>query len=292
MHWTARRERFRRLIQGERCLHPGSVFDPISARIAEDLGFELGMFAGSVASLAVLGAPDLILLSLTEFAAQAYRICRAGNLPLLVDADHGYGNALNVKRTVEELETAGVAALTIEDTDLPQPFGELGKTRLVSIAEGVGKMRAALAGRQDPSLIIAGRTSAPQVSDIADTVARAKAYAEAGVDALFFVGVRTRDQLEAIASAVAIPIFLGGTGPELSDTAYLAAKGVRVALQGHQPFMAAVQATYATLKALREGTPPGKLAGVAGGELMKQATRDADYAAWSRRFLGGEGESG
>ena len=77
MHWTARRERFRQLIQGPRCIHPGSVFDPISARIAEDLGFEAGMFAGSVASLAVLGAPDLILLSLTEFAAQAYRICRA-----------------------------------------------------------------------------------------------------------------------------------------------------------------------------------------------------------------------
>ena len=292
MHWTDRRERYRATIGGNACIHPGSVYDAISARIAEEIGFEIGMFAGSIASLTVLGAPDLIVLTLTEFAAQAYRICRAGNLPLLVDADHGYGNALNVKRTVAELETAGVAALTIEDTDLPQPFGELGKTRLVSIAEGVGKMQAALAGRQDPSLIIAGRTSAAQVTDLADTVARAKAYAAAGVDALFFVGVRTREQLEAIAGAVAIPIFLGGIGPELSDTAYLAAKGVRVALQGHQPFMAAVRATYDTLKALRDGTPPGKLAGVAGPELMKQVTRDADYAAWSRHFLGGEGESG
>src|ERR1700685_990494 len=112
MHWTYRRRRFRALLSGTRCVHPGSVFDPISARIAEDLGFEVGMFAGSVASLAVLGAPDLIVLTLSEFAAQAYRICRAGNLALLVDADHGYGNALNAKRTVEELETAGVAALT------------------------------------------------------------------------------------------------------------------------------------------------------------------------------------
>jgi carboxyvinyl-carboxyphosphonate phosphorylmutase len=288
MHWTARRERFRSLIQGPRCIHPGSVFDPISARIAEDLGFEAGMFAGSVASLAVLGAPDLILLSLSEFAAQAYRICRAGNLPLLVDADHGYGNALNVKRTVEELETAGVAALTIEDTELPQPFGALGDTRFVSIAEGVGKMQAALAGRQDPSLVIAGRTSAMAVTGIADTVARAKAYAAAGVDALFFVGVRTREQLEAIASAVSIPIFLGGAGPELSDLDYLSAKGVRVALQGHQPFMAAVQATHDTLKALRQGTPPGKLTGVAGADLMKQVTRDRDYTAWSQQFLGGK----
>src|SRR5271170_4894157 len=103
MNWTSRRERFRAILSGARCVHPGSVSDPISARIAEDLGFETGIFAGSVASLAVLGAPDLILLTLTEFAAQAYRIGRASSLPLLVDADHGYGNALNVKRTVEEL---------------------------------------------------------------------------------------------------------------------------------------------------------------------------------------------
>src|SRR3984893_12252773 len=95
MNWTPRRERLRALLAGPRCVYPGSVFDPISARIAEDLGFEVGMFAGSVASLAVLGAPDLIVLTLTEFAAQAYRICRAGNLALLVAADHGYGNVLN-----------------------------------------------------------------------------------------------------------------------------------------------------------------------------------------------------
>jgi len=287
MHWTARRERFRSLIEGARCIHPGSVSDPISARIAEDLGFEVGMFAGSVASLAVLGAPDLIQLTLSEFAAQAYRICRAGNLPLLVDADHGYGNALNVKRTVEELETAGVAALTIEDTDLPQPFGTGGAARLIPIAEGVGKMQAALAGRQDRSLVIAGRTSAMSITGLADTVARAKAYTAAGVDALFFVGIKTRAELEAISGAVSIPIFLGGAGPELSDPAYLASQRVRIALQGHQPYMAAVKATYDTLKALRDGTPPGKLTGIADAALMKQVTRDADYAGWMQRFLGG-----
>ena len=111
MHWTDRRERFRAVLLGTECVHPGSVFDPISARIAEELGFEIGMFAGSIASFTVLGVPDLIVLTLTEFAAQAYRINRAGKLPLLVDADHGYGNALNVMRTIQELETAGVAAV-------------------------------------------------------------------------------------------------------------------------------------------------------------------------------------
>src|SRR5208337_5526161 len=113
MNWTERRERFRALLSGNRCVHPGSVYDAISARIAEDLGFEAGMFAGSIGSLSVLGAPDIIVLTLTEFAAQAYRINRAGKLPLMVDADHGYGNALNVMRAVQELETAGVAALSI-----------------------------------------------------------------------------------------------------------------------------------------------------------------------------------
>ena len=123
MDWTDRRERLRAIIAGPRCIYPGSVFDAISARIAEDLGFEAGMFAGSIASFTVLGAPDIVMLTLTEFAQQAYRINRAGKLPLLVDADHGYGNALNVKRTVEELETAGVAGLTIEDTPLPTSLG-------------------------------------------------------------------------------------------------------------------------------------------------------------------------
>src|SRR5712672_1940199 len=131
MHWTGRRERFRALLTAKTSVHPASVFDAISARIALDLGYEMGMFAGSVASLAVLGAPDIVVLTLTEFAGQAYRISRGADLPILVDADHGYGNALSVKRTVEELETAGVAALTIEDTLLPPGFGGTGKGRLI-----------------------------------------------------------------------------------------------------------------------------------------------------------------
>ncbi len=286
MNWTDRRARFRAVLAGDRCVHPGSVFDPLSARIAEDLGFEIGMFAGSVASLAVLGAPDLIVLTLSEFADQAYRINRAGNLPLLVDADHGYGNALNVKRTVEELETSGVAALTIEDTVLPRPYGE-DRPALVSIDEGVGKMKAALAGRQDPNLVIVGRTSALSITSVEDAIARARAYEDAGVDAMFLVGTRTRAQLEAVAAAIQIPIILGGAGAELADPAYLAANRVRVSLQGHQPIMAAVQAVHDTLKALRQGTPPAKLAGVASAELMKRVTRDADYTRWTRDFLGG-----
>ncbi len=285
MRWSKRRKAFREILAGGRCVHPGSVFDPISARIAEDLGFELGMFAGSVASMTVLGAPDLIVLTLTEFAAQAKRICRAGELPLLVDADHGYGNALNVQRTVEELEIAGVAGLSIEDTELPQRFGAGGQTRLLSVEEGAGKMRAALSGRRDPDLAIAGRTSAVSLTGVEDAIARAGAYEAAGVDAIFLVGVKTRAQLEAISAAVGLPLILGGAGPELMDLDYLSARGVRVCLQGHQPFMAAVQAVHDTLKALRAGTPPKELAGVAAAETMKRVTRDADYRRWMTEFL-------
>ena len=283
--WSERRSRLRAVLSGNQCVHPGSVFDPISARIAEDLGFEVGMFAGSIASFTVLGAPDIIVLTLSEFADQAHRICRAGNLPLLCDADHGYGNALNVMRTVEELETAGVAALSIEDTALPQPFGSQGKPQLLSVEEGVGKMRAALEARRDPDLAICGRTSAASVTGVADAIVRAKAYAAVGVDAIFLVGVKTRADLDAIAAEIKLPLILGGAGKEVIDLAYLGQRGVRVCLQGHQPFMAAVQAVYDTLHALRAGTPPDKLQGVAPEALMQRVTRGDDYSRWAREFL-------
>jgi carboxyvinyl-carboxyphosphonate phosphorylmutase len=286
MHpFSERRARLRAILSGDRCVYPGSVFDPMSARIAEDLGFEVGMLAGSIASLTVLGAPDQIVLTLTEFADQARRICRAGRLPLLCDADHGYGNALNVMRTVEELEAAGVAALSIEDTALPQPFGSQGKAQLIALEEGVGKMRAALAARRDPQLVIAGRTSAAGITGVEDAIRRVQAYAAAGVDALFLVGVRSRADLESIAAAVRLPIILGGAGKELRDLDYLARQRVRVCLQGHQPFMAAVRAVHDTLATLRSGTPPEQLTGVADDALMKRAMRAEDYERWGKDWL-------
>jgi carboxyvinyl-carboxyphosphonate phosphorylmutase len=285
MNCNSRRQKLRAVFAGETCIHPGSVYDPISARVAEDLGFEAGMFAGSVASLTVLGAPDLIVLTLSEFAEQAHRICRAGELPLIVDADHGYGNALNVRRTVEELETAGVACLTIEDTLLPKRFGE-GSTEFLSLDEAVGKMKAAVDARQDAAMIVLGRTGTVGPNGVDDGIRRAAAYLDAGVDGIMFVGVKTRAELETIARVIEAPIMLGGSGPELKDPAYLSGCGVRVSLQGHQPFMAAVQAMHDCLKALRGGTPPAQLEGVASSELMQQLSRDANYRKWQDDYLG------
>ena len=286
MRFDNRRKKFRSILNGDRCVYPGSVFDPISSRIAEDIGFEVGMFAGSIASFTVLGAPDVIVLTLSEFAQQAQRINRSSELPLMVDADHGYGNALNVKRTVEELEMAGVSGMSIEDTELPQPFGSVGHTKLLSISEGVGKMKAALDGRQDPNLVIAGRTSAPGVTNIEDALERAIAYEKVGVDAIFLVGVKTKEQLEKISNVISIPIILGGGGSsDLMDLDYLSAKNVRICLQGHQPFSAAVKAIYDTMKALREGTPPDELQGIASAELMGKVTNKNDYENMFDKYL-------
>jgi carboxyvinyl-carboxyphosphonate phosphorylmutase len=284
MQWTASRETFRKILSGNECIRPASVFDPLSARVAEHLGFELAMFAGSTASLTVLGAPDLVLLTATEFVQQAQRICRAMSLPLLVDADHGYGNALNVARTIYELGTVGIAAATIEDTILPTPFGANGKAGLITIEEGVGKMRAALAGRPDRAFAVVGRTSAPMISSIDDTVARLRAYEAAGVDALFIVGLKSHAGLSAISTATKLPLILGNVAGEL-EGADLNAHRVRICLQGHLPIMAAVQGVYETMKALREGTSPAQIKNVASNALMKTLTRSADYEDATRNYL-------
>jgi oxaloacetate decarboxylase len=283
---SERRRAFRAILAGDACIHPGSVFDPISARLAEDIGFELGMFAGSIASLTVLGAPDLVTLTLSEFADQIRRITRAGKLPLLVDADHGYGNALSVMRTVQELELAGVAGLTIEDTELPRRYGDT-KPRLLAVEEGVGKIRAALAARCDPTMVIVARTSAITITSIEDAVARTRAYAGAGAEALFFTGVSTPAQLRAIRAVSTLPIILGGVGGDLGGRTGMAAFGVRVALQGHQPFMAAIQAVHDALRALRDGADPKSLPGQPSAELMRQVTREDAVTAATRDFLGG-----
>ena len=285
MAFRKRRKALRLILTGSTCIRPGSVYDAISIRIAEDLGFEVGMFGGSVASLAVLGDPDVTLIALTELAEQMRRMSRAASLPVLVDADHGYGNALNVRRTVQELETAGAAGLTIEDTLLPQAFGQRG-TQLIPLEEGVGKMMAALDARDDPALVIMARTGAVSISGLDDAIARAMVYEATGVDALFFTGVKTHAELDAISAATKLPIVLGGFPEEMIDLDYLGNRRVRIALQGHAPFAAATQAVYETLKALRDGQSPKNLKGLASSELTGRVTRDTEMKARSAEFLG------
>ena len=253
--------------------------------MAESVGYEIGMLAGSTASSTTLAAPDLIVLTMTEFADQIRRITRASDLSLLVDADHGYGNALNVMRTVEECEHSGVSAMSIEDTVLPTRFGQTGGEELISKEEGVGKMKAALAARRDPSTIIAGRTSALKVEGIEGTVARAKAYAAAGVDAIFLVGVEAVDQVKAVHDAVKLPIIVGSAPASIKREDFAAA-GARILLQGHQPVAAAVKALREVYEHLFKGGAPADLKSrVATPEEMNKLTRNDAYKGWQRDYL-------
>jgi carboxyvinyl-carboxyphosphonate phosphorylmutase len=286
MNHSEQRKRLRAVLAGSKCLSPASVFDPLSARVAEAVGYEIGMLAGSVASNTTLAAPDLIVLTLTEFAEQIRRIMRVSGLSLIVDADHGYGNALNVMRTIEELEHAGVSALSIEDTALPLHFGQPeGKDELISTAEMVGKLRAAVKARRDPSLIIAGRTAALKVEDTERTVARVKAYAATGVDAIFIIGVEALDQVRAVRDAVKLPVIVG-SAPASLKREDLAACGARILLQGHQPVAAAVKALHETYAHLFNGGAPAELkAKIASAQEMERLVSGENYKQWQREFL-------
>ncbi len=239
--WMKQRVRVREILAGNRCVVASSVFDPLSARIGDDLGFGVGLMGGSFAALTALGAPYIALLTLSELADRVRRTCRAGGLSVIVDADHGYGNALNVMRTVEELENAGAAALTIEDTLLPAAFGSSGAAELISLDEGLGKVRAAVAARGDAGIGVFARTSAPAIEGLDKALVRLHAYERTGADALFLPGLKQRDELDRIAAAVTLPLVVASPHESLLDVDYPASRGAHRAA-GHQPFFAAPQA--------------------------------------------------
>jgi len=286
MDHTEERKRFRAVLAGSKCISPASVYDPLSARIAEAVGYEIGMLAGSVASNSTLAAPDLIVLTLTEFADQVRRIKRASRLPLLVDADHGYGNALNVMRTVWELDHAGVSCMSIEDPVLPLRFGQAeGSDELISTAEMVGKLKAAVEARGNSSVLIAGRTAALRAEGVEGTVARVKAYSATGVDAIFVVGLETLAQLEAIHAATKLPLILGGAPASLKREE-LAARGARVALQGHQPIAAAAKALRDVYEHLHRGGAPADLKDrIITAQEMDKLVSGADHKRWIKDYL-------
>ncbi len=283
---TEQRKRFRAILNGSECLSPASVYDALSARVAESVGYKLGILAGSVSSNTTLAAPDLILLTLTDFADQVRRIMRTSDLSLLVDADHGYGNALNVMRTVQELEHAGVSAMSIEDTSLPIRYGQPeGQDELISVGEMVGKLKAAVAARRDPSTVIAGRTAALKVEGTEKTVERVKAYAACGVDCIFIIGVETAAQVQAVREASKLPVIVG-PGKTTATRQEFAQAGARVLLQGHQPVAAAVKALRAVYEHLHNGGAAADLKDkIASNKEMDELVFAEDYKKYMRDFL-------
>ena len=198
-----------------------------------------------------------------------------------MDGDHGYGNALNVRRSVVDLEATGIAALTIEDTLLPAAFGAGEGAQLIAVKEAAGKLRAAVDARSDPAFVVIGRTHAGLVTGLDDLLERQAALESAGIDALFITGLKDVADLDALAARASVPLILGSAVPGL-DLGQLAARKVRMCLQGHEAFYQAFKALYANLALLRNGQAGAEQNPQ---ELVKRLSKNDLHAQWGRDFL-------
>jgi methylisocitrate lyase len=232
---------------------PG-VFDALVARLAERLGFQAIYLSGAALS-ASTGLPDVGLLTLSEFVEKAGAITQATQIPLLCDADTGFGEALNVERTVRLFETAGVAGMHLEDQQLPKRCGHLSGKQLVPAEIMVGKIKAAVASRRDKDFIIVARTDARGVTGFEDAVQRAKIYLQAGADVIFPEALESQEEFAAFAKAVPAPLLANmtefGRSP-LLDFQTLALLGYRMVIYPLSAYRAALKAAQATLLDIKE----------------------------------------
>ncbi len=198
---------------------PG-VYDCLSAKLAEKAGFELVLITGAGVSASVLGYPDVGLATMTEVVNQTRNIVKSVNIPVFADCDTGYGNPINMRRTIQEFEDAGVAGLFIEDQAFPKRCGHFEGKQLISKEEMVQKIRAAVDARKDRDLVLMARTDARAVYGLEDAMKRAKAYVEAGVDMIFVEAPQNLEELRRIPKSVAVPTMAnlveGGKTPLVS----------------------------------------------------------------------------
>jgi methylisocitrate lyase len=227
---------------------PG-VFNALVARMAERLGYQAVYLSGGALSAAA-GVPDVGLLTLSEFVEEARRIALATSLPLVCDADTGFGEALNVERTVRLFEAAGAAGIHLEDQLLPKRCGHLSGKQLVEPAVMAAKVRAAVAARHDPDFVIMARTDARGVTGFDDAVRRARLYLEAGADVIFPEALENAEEFAAFAREVPATLLANNTefgrSPNL-DLAAFAALGYRLVLYPLTAFRVALKAAQATL---------------------------------------------
>jgi carboxyvinyl-carboxyphosphonate phosphorylmutase len=261
----APRSRLRELLAGpDPVVAPGS-YDALSARLIEMAGFDVVYMTGFGSTASLLGRPDVGLLSGTEMIDNARRIVSAVDLPVIADADTGYGNAINVLRTVRAYEQAGVAGIHLEDQVMPKKCGHLSGKAVIDADEMVGKIRAAVAARQDPDLVLIARTDAAAVYGLDEAVRRALAYAAAGADALFVEAPTSEDDIARVAVElrdVAPLVFNwaeGGRTPALSLDR-IAELGFSLVLFPIGTLLAATAGVRSHLADLRRaGTPAGSL---------------------------------
>jgi methylisocitrate lyase len=212
-------QRIRDLVAGDTILMPG-VYDALTARIAARVGFDIVFISGYSVSAARLGEPDFGFLTQTEMADTARAVCRVSSAPVIVDADTGYGNALNVMRTVRDLQEAGAAGIFLEDQVWPKKCGHMAGKRVVETAEHVAKIRAAVEARGERDLFIVARTDARQPLGLEAAIERCLQYKEAGADALFVEAPQSVEELERVAEALPAPLVANmierGATPQLT----------------------------------------------------------------------------
>ena len=212
-------QRIRDLVAGDTILMPG-VYDALTARIAARVGFDIVFISGYSVSAARLGEPDFGFLTQTEMADTARAVCRVSPAPVIVDADTGYGNALNVMRTVRDLQEAGAAGIFLEDQVWPKKCGHMAGKRVVETTEHVAKIRAAVEARGERDLFVVARTDARQPLGLEAAIERCLAYKEAGADALFVEAPQSIEELERVAEALPAPLVANmierGATPQLT----------------------------------------------------------------------------
>ncbi|HXH36355.1 MAG TPA: methylisocitrate lyase [Plantibacter sp.] len=270
-----------RLATGELLRFPGA-FNPLSARLIEQKGFDGVYISGAVLS-ADLGLPDIGLTTLTEVAGRAKQIARMTELPAIVDADTGFGEPMNVARTVQEIEDAGLAGLHIEDQVNPKRCGHLDGKQVVDTSTALGRIRAAVDARRDPNLLIMARTDIAAVDGLHAAIDRAKQLVDAGADAIFPEAMRSLEEFAAVREAVDVPILANMTEfgkSELFTTQQLADVGINIVIWPVSLLRIAMGAAGRALDTLNEeGALTSKL-----GEMQHRADlyELIDYEGYNR----------
>lgn len=276
-----RRKRFRELLAGSEIVQFPGAINPINAQIIEQLGFE-GVYISGGAFSAAQGLPDIGLTTLTEVVAHGRNISRVTNLPTFIDADTGWGEAMNVARTVQEFEDAGLAGMHLEDQVNPKRCGHLDGKEVVSTAEMVKRISAAVKGRRDENFVICARTDARAGEGLDAAIDRAKAYADAGADLIFPEAMRDLSEFETFASALDVPILANMTEfgkSELFTTEQLAGVGVRLVIYPVTTLRIAMGALKRGLETIRaEGTQESIVEGM---QTRADLYETIDYSAYN-----------
>lgn len=280
------RDQFRSVLSRPTCTLAANIFDPLSARIAHMLDYEVCVLSGSVGKVANLGVPDGVLSNMSDVVDHCRRITRIADVSLMVDAEDGFGNAVNVARTVREMEAAGVSAIEIEDNFVPKRFN-VENPGLVSKEEQVGKLEAAVAARTDPTTVIVARSAALALTSSDEALDRIRAYSQTGAEALMLTGSRSRDQLEAVHGVTSLPICVLSPPADIrNDPAFLAATGVKILMLGNPTFAVAVKAIFDSLQHLKDGRPLEELADrQATPDLLKLVNRTDEFLQWQQQYL-------